>query len=157
MSDAPPIPEWFKSVSVYLIVPNSEEAIAFYERALGAEAITRMKGPDGKSTMHAAMRVGDSIVMLTDENPEWNAKSPATLGGSPVSMHIYTENADAMFDRAVAAGCESVAPMMDAFWGDRYGKVMDPFGHQWGFATQKEELTPEQMEQRAREWFASMG
>lgn len=157
MSDAKPIPEGFNSVSVYLIVPNSEEAIAFYERALGAVAVARMKGPDGQSTMHAAIRVGDSTLMLTDENPEWDAKSATTLGGSPVSMHLYSEDADAMFDRAVEAGCEVLAPMMDAFWGDRYGKVKDPFGLQWGFATQKEQLSEEEMGQRAREWFASMG
>ncbi len=157
MPDVRPIPAGFNTVSVYLIVPNSEEAIAFYGKALGAEMVAHMKGPDGQSTMHAAIRVGDSTVMLTDENPEWHAKSSASLGGSPVSMHIYTDDADGAFDRAVEAGCEVLTPMADTFWGDRYGKVLDPFGLQWGFATQREELTDEEIGQRAKEWFASMG
>ena len=107
--------------------------------------------------MHAEMRIGNSTVMLTDENPQWEMKSPETLGGSPSSLHVYVDDADKYFSRAVEAGCEVVAPLMDAFWGDRYGKVKDPFGHQWGIATHKEDLSMEEIGKRAAEWFANMG
>lgn len=129
----------------------------FYQKAFGAEAGARVAGPDGKSTMHAEMRIGNSTVMLTDENPQWEMKSPETLGGSPVSLHLCVDDADKLFNRAVQAGCEVKAPMMDAFWGDRYGKVADPFGHQWGLATHKEDLTEQEIGKRAAEWFANMG
>jgi len=152
-----PIPRGFNSVSVYLIVKNSVEALEFYQKAFGAELVERMPGPDGKSTVHAEMRIGDSTVMLSDENPKWEARSPETLGGSPVSLHIYVEDADALYKQAIEAGCTEKAPMMDAFWGDRYGKVVDPFGYQWGIATHKEDVGPEEMQKRAAEWMASMG
>jgi PhnB protein len=151
-----PIPDGYNSVSAYLIVKNAAEALDFYKQALGAEPGVRMTGPDGQSTMHAEMHIGNSTVMLSDENPQWGAQSPETLGGSPSSLHIYVEDADALFKRAVEAGCEVVAPIMDAFWGDRYGKLKDPFGHQWGIATHIEDVPPEDMGRRAEEWFASM-
>ena len=151
-----PIPDGYNSVSAYLIVKNAVEALDFYKQAFGAEPGVRMAGPDGQSTMHAEMHIGNSAVMLSDENPQWGAQSPETLGGSPSSLHIYVEDADALFNRAVEAGCEVVAPIMDAFWGDRYGKLKDPFGHQWGIATHKEDVPPEEMGKRAEEWFASM-
>jgi uncharacterized glyoxalase superfamily protein PhnB len=152
-----PVPECFNSVSVYLVVKNAVEALEFYQKAFGAEAGTRMPGPDGKSTMHAEMRIGNSTVMLSDENPQWEMKSPQTIGGSPASLHVYVDDADKLFSRAVAAGCEVKAPMIDAFWGDRYGKVMDPFGYQWGIATHTEDVPEEEMGKRAAEWMASMG
>jgi uncharacterized glyoxalase superfamily protein PhnB len=152
-----PVPECYNTVSVYLVVKNSVEALDFYQKAFGAEAGVRMAGPDGKSTMHAEMRIGNSTVMLTDENPQWEMKSPEALGGSPASLHVYVDDADKLFNRAVQAGCEVKAPMMDAFWGDRYGKVEDPFGHQWGIATHKEDLTEQEIGKRAAEWFANMG
>jgi PhnB protein len=151
-----PIPDGFNSVSAYLIVKNAAEALDFYKQALGAEPGVRMTGPDGKSTMHAEMHIGNSTVLLSDENPQWGAQSPETLGGSPSSLHVYVEDADALFKRAVEAGCEVVAPIMDAFWGDRYGKLKDPFGHQWGIATHIEDVPPEDMGKRAEKWFASM-
>lgn len=150
------IPEGFNTVSTYLIVKDAKEALSFYRKALGAEAGAHMAGPGGQGTMHAEMRIGNSTVMLTDENPQWDMKAPETLGGSPSSMHLYVENADEAFQRAVDAGCEVMAPMMDAFWGDRYGKVIDPFGHQWGFATHVEDVSPEEMGKRAAAWFAEM-
>lgn len=156
MPDVKPIPEGFNSVSVYLIVPNSVEALEFYQKALGAETLARMPGPDGKSTMHAEMRIGNSTVMLSDENPQWDMKSPKTLGGSPCSLHLYVNDTDAFFNRAVEAGCEVKMPPMDAFWGDRYAKVADPYGHQWGIATHIEDVSEEEMAKRAQEWFASM-
>lgn len=153
---AKPIPDGFNSVSAYLVVPNSEEALSFYERAFGAKTVSRMRGPDGKSTVHAEMRIGNSTVMLSDENPQWGTKSARTLGGSPVSLHIYVEDADALFNRAVKAGCQVAYPMGDPFWGDRYGKVTDPFGLVWGIATHKEDLSEKEMEKRGAEWFAQM-
>ncbi|MBI3467005.1 MAG: VOC family protein [Planctomycetes bacterium] len=151
-----PVPDGFNTVSAYMVVRNTVEALEFYNKAFGAETKGRMPGPDGKSTAHAEMRIGNSTVMLTDENPQWGAKSPLTLGGTGVTLHIYVEDADALFKRAVAAGCTPTMPIMDAFWGDRYGKVTDPFGHGWGIATHKEDLTHEQVAKRAAEWFASM-
>jgi PhnB protein len=151
------VPDGFNTVSVYLVVKDAVEALDFYQKAFGAEAGHRMPGPDGKGTMHAEMRIGNSTIMLTDENPKWEMKSPSTLGGSPVSVHLYVEDADKMFKRAVDAGCTAMMPIMDAFWGDRYGKVVDPYGYQWGIATHKEDLSPEETGRRAAEFFANMG
>lgn len=151
-----PIPEGFNTVSAYLIQDDSVKAMDFYQKAFGAESGMRMPGPDGKSTMHMEMRIGNSTVMLTDANPQWNAKSPKQLGGSPMSLHVYVNDADALFNRAVSAGCEIEYPIGDTFWGDRYGKVRDPFGHSWGIATHKEDLTPEQIGKRAEEFFKNM-
>jgi PhnB protein len=151
------VPEGYNTVSLYLIVKNAKEALDFYQKAFGAEVGHRMPGPDGKSTMHAEMRLGNSTVMLTDENPQWGTKSPQTLGGTPASLHLYVDNVDKLFERAVKAGCTVKAPLMDAFWGDRYAKLADPFGHEWGIATHKEDVSPEEMGRRAAEWFANMG
>jgi PhnB protein len=154
---AKPVPDGFNTVNVYLVVKDARAALDFYQKAFGAEKVTHMAGPGGKGTMHAEMRIGNSTIMLTDENPQWGMKSPKTLGGSPASVHIYTPNADAMFERAVTAGCEATMPIMDAFWGDRYGKVKDPFGHEWGIATHKEDLSEQEIGKRAAKWFAEMG
>jgi uncharacterized glyoxalase superfamily protein PhnB len=151
------VPDGFNTVSVYLVVKDAVEALDFYQKAFGAEAGHRMPGPDGKGTMHAEMRIGNSTIMLTDENPKWEMKSPSTLGGSPVSIHLYVKDADKVFQRAVDAGCTAIMPIMDAFWGDRYGKVVDPYGYQWGIATHKEDLSPEETGRRAVEFFANMG
>jgi len=151
-----PIPPEFNSVSAYLIVPNAVDAMAFYEKAFGAKEVFRMPGPDGQSTMHAEVTLGDSKIMLTDENPQWNLQSALTLGGSPVSLHLYVEDCDALFQQAVAAGCEVVAPLADMFWGDRFGKVKDPYGIQWSIASVKEEVPPEEMAARAKEAFKNM-
>jgi uncharacterized glyoxalase superfamily protein PhnB len=157
MAKVKAVPEGFNTVSSSLIVPNCVEALEFYKKALGAEILFRMPGPDGKSTMHAEMRLGNSTVMLSDENPQWGARSPKTLGGSPVTLHLYVDDADSVYQRAVAAGCKVAMPIMDAFWGDRYGKVTDPFGHEWGIGTHKEDLSPEEMDKRAKAAFAEMG
>jgi PhnB protein len=151
-----PIPDGFNTVSAYLIVKDPAKSIEFYGRAFGASPGVVMKVPGSGAILHAEMCIGDSIVMLSQENPEWGMKSAETLGGSPVSLHIYVEDVDAMFQRAVEAGCEVTAPLMDAFWGDRYGKLADPFGIQWGMATHKEDLTEEETAKRAQEWFAAM-
>lgn len=151
-----PIPEGLNSVIPYLVVPNAVEAITFYEKALGAEQVMRMLGPGGQGTMHAEIRLGGSAVMLTDENPQWEMKSPATLGGSPVSMMIYVENVDEVFSRAVEAGCEVKFAVSDMFWGDRMGKLIDPFGYQWAIATHIEDVPGEQMAGRQEKWLAEM-
>jgi PhnB protein len=147
-----PIPEGFHTVTAYLTVPNSVEALAFYEKAFGAKQIMRMPGPDGQSTMHAEMKIGDSIIMLADENPQFGTKSPQTLGGSAGSLHLYVENVDSFVDRAVKAGCQLLYPLMNAFWGDRMGKLVDKFGHTWSVATHIEDVPPEEMDRRAAEW-----
>jgi uncharacterized glyoxalase superfamily protein PhnB len=106
--------------------------------------------------MHAEMRIGNSTVMLSDENPQFDMLSPETLGGCATSLHLYVEDVDTIFNAAVEAGCEVIVPVMDAFWGDRYCKIKDPFGHQWGIATRKEELTLQEMAVRQKEWMARM-
>jgi uncharacterized glyoxalase superfamily protein PhnB len=151
------VPDGFNTVSAYLVVPNAVKALEFYNKAFWAETIARMAGPDGKSTLHAEMKIGNSMIMLSEENPQWDTKSPKTLGGTPVSLHIYCEDVDALFNRAVAAGCTVTFPVMDAFWGDRYGKLTDPFGHIWGIATHKEDLSEEEISRRAAAWYASAG
>ena len=150
-----PIPEGFNTLSCYLIVKNADEAIDLYQKAFGAELGHRMMAPDGKSTMHAEMRIGNSTFMLTEENEQWGMKAPGP-GGSPVSMHIYVEDADKLWNRAIGAGCTEKAPLMDAFWGDRYGKLTDPLGHEWGIATHKEDLTEGQIAEGAKAFFANM-
>ena len=151
------IPKGCNTVNIYLVVKNAKEAMEFYRKAFGFEPGMRMPGPDGESTMHAEMHLGNSTIMLTDENPQWELKAPGTLGGSPASLHLYVDDADGLFQRAVTAGCEIKAPLADMFWGDRYGKVADPFGFQWGIATHTEDVEPEEMERRAKEFFSSMG
>lgn len=149
------VPAGFNTLSAYLVVPDADAAMTFYEKAFGAERGMVMRGPGG-SIMHAEVKIGNSQLMLANENPEWEQKSALTLGGSPISLHMYVDDADAAFDKAVAAGCTVGYPLNDAFWGDRYGKVTDPFGVSWGIATQKEVLTEEQIAQRAKEFFANM-
>ena len=150
MSDVDPIPNGFRSVTPYMVVPNSVEAIAFYEKAFGATLVSRMDGPGG-STMHAEIRIGDSMVMMTDENPEWGIASPRTLGNNSGSLHLYVADVDSAFQKAVEAGCEVVYPVAQMFWGDRFGKLKDPFGHTWSMATKVEQLTAEQITERAEE------
>ena len=151
-----PIPEGFNTVSAYLVVRDVEQALEFYQKAFGAERCMLMKSPDGKSVMHAEMRIGSSMVMLSQENLQWGQKSVETFGGSPVALHLYVEDVDKAFQRAQAAGCQEIAPLMDAFWGDRYGKLQDPFGLQWGLATHKEDVNEAECAKRAAAWFASM-
>jgi len=128
MTQAKPIPDRFNTVSTYLIVPNAVEALEFYAKAFGAETICRMAGPDGQSTMHAEMGIGNSTVMLTDENPQYNLKSPRTLGGCTASLHLYVEDADVLFQRAVDAGCQVLAPIQDMFWATASEKSPIPTG-----------------------------
>jgi uncharacterized glyoxalase superfamily protein PhnB len=151
------IPDGFNTVSAYLIVKDADKAMQFYGKAFGAEPGEVMRIPGSDAVMHAELRIGNSTVMLTTENPQWHMRSAQTLGGSPVSLHLYVNDADKAFQRGIEAGCEVAAPLMDAFWGDRYGKLRDPFGFEWGIATHKEDLTREETAKRAAEWFAAMG
>ena len=149
MAKASPIPKGFHTVTPHLVVAGASAAIDFYKKAFGAEEVLRMPGSGGK-LMHAEIRIGNSQVMLADEMPEFGNKSPKSLGGTPVTVHLYVDNVDAVYDRAVKAGAKATMPLMDAFWGDRYGQIEDPFGHKWGLATHVEDLTPEQMAERQK-------
>ena len=148
------IPEGFHTVTPHLIMENAAEAIDWYKKALGAEEKGRSVGPDGK-IMHAELRIGDSIIMLNDAM--MGGKGPRTLGGSPASLWIYVEDADALFNRAVAAGGKVPAgpmgTMADQFWGDRCGTFSDPQGFTWTIATRKEDLTPQEIGQRQDAFF----
>jgi uncharacterized glyoxalase superfamily protein PhnB len=149
-----PVPEGFSTLSPHIIVRNASEAIDFYKKAFAAEEVCRMPGPDGETVMHAELKFGDSTLMLCEEFPKMGAKSPTSYGGSSVTLHLYVEDADALFNRAVSAGATVKMPLSDMFWGDRYGKVSDPYGHEWGIATHKEDLTPEEIGKRAAEAFS---
>lgn len=143
-----PIPEGYRSVTPYLILNDTAKALEFYKKAFGAEEIFRMPGPGGK-IMHAEMKIGDSMLMLADEFPDYGSKSAKTLGGSPVGIFLYVPDVDATFQQAVAAGATETMPLENMFWGDRYGKLVDPFGHNWHLATHVEDVAPEEMEKRA--------
>jgi PhnB protein len=150
------IPVGMSTVTPYLVVRNGSDAIDFYKRAFGAREVGRMPGPDGK-IMHAALRIGGAAVFLADENPQMGSRSPQSLGGASGSLHLYVPNVDAAFKRAVDAGAQVGMPVTDMFWGDRYGKVTDPFGHEWGLATHKEDLTSAQVKKRAEAFFKQAG
>jgi PhnB protein len=141
-----PVPKGMHSVTPHLICAGAADAIEFYKKAFGAVEEARLPGPGGK-IMHALIRIGDSAVMLVDEMPEWGALGPKSLKGSPVTVHLYVENADATFERAVKAGAKVTMPMADQFWGDRYGKLEDPFGHHWSVATHQREVSMEEAQQ----------
>ena len=151
-----PVPEGFHTLTAHLIVQDAARAIEFYKRAFGAEELGRMPGPGGK-LMHAEIKIGDSIFFLVDEFPEFGSRSPQALGGSPVTLHLYVEDVDALFNRAVAAGATPQMPVQDQFWGDRFGKLVDPFGQEWSIATHKEELTPEEILKRGEAFLREMG
>jgi uncharacterized glyoxalase superfamily protein PhnB len=150
-----PIPPGFHAVTAHLVLEDTARALEFYARALGAKELFRMPSPDGK-ILHAEMQIGDSRVLLADEMPgnEAGGRSPRSLKGTPVSLLIYTEDADALFKRAVEAGATAKVPPMDMFWGDRWSQVVDPFGHEWQIATHVEDLSPEEIGRRAA---AAMG
>ncbi|HSY90560.1 MAG TPA: VOC family protein [Candidatus Binatus sp.] len=139
-----PIPDGYHTLTPFLTVRDAARAIEFYKAAFGAQERGVMKGPDGK-IMHAELKIGDSIIMLSDEWPEYGALSPLSTGGAGVGLHIYLDGVDAAFDRAVKAGAEVEMPVMDQFWGDRYGKLKDPFGHKWSIATHTKDLSMDEM------------
>jgi PhnB protein len=145
------VPAGYHSITPTLIVRDAGAAIDFYKRAFAAQEIDRMVGPDG-SIMHAEIQIGDSRIMLGEENEQWGTRSPLSTNGNPGSLHIYVEDADASFDRALKAGAKARYPLEDAFWGDRYGKVTDPFGHEWSIATRVKDLTKAELEQAGKAW-----
>ena len=153
---ARPIPEGYHSISPALAIDGAADAIDFYRRAFGANERYRMPAPDGKIA-HAEIEIGDSIVMLSDPFPQSTVKAPTALGGTSVSIFLYVEDVDAVFQQAVDAGASVTMPLEDAFWGDRFGTLVDPYGHSWSLATHVEDVPPEQMEERARQAFAAMG
>jgi PhnB protein len=152
MANVKPIPDGFEGVTPYLICRNAEAAIDFYKRAFGAEEILRM-GPPG-TVGHCEMKIGKAVFMLADEFPDRGALSPQSIGGSAVSMYVYVEDIDAFAEKAVAEGLKAIRPVEDQFYGDRSGYFEDPFGHKWGFATHKEDLTPAEMDARAKAMFS---
>lgn len=147
------IPPGYHSVTPYLVLSDASRAIDFYKQAFGAKELSRMGIPGGKIG-HAELKIGDSVIMLSDEM--MGNRSPQSLGGSPVSIFMYVEDVDSVFNQAVKAGAKSDTPPADMFWGDRYGKLTDPFGHLWGLATHIEDVAPQEMEKRAKAAMAQM-
>lgn len=139
----------------YLKVRGVRDAIAFYTKALGAQELYHLDGPGG-TIMHAEMRIGEGRFMMTDENPQWNCLSPKAVGNTTVTIHVYVPDVDASHAQAVSAGATSNMQPQDMFWGDRFCKVTDPFGHEWTLATQKEKLSPQEITQRAKVAFQQM-
>lgn len=146
------LPEGMHSLTPHLVCHDASAAIEFYKSAFGAVETMRLPGPGGK-LMHAALRIGDSTLMLVDQNPEWGALGPKLLKGSPVTIHLYVPDVDATVAQAVAAGAKVTMPVADQFWGDRYGQLEDPFGHHWSVATPQRDLSVEQI----RDAMAKMG
>jgi PhnB protein len=145
-----PIPEGYPRLTPYLIVDGASDAIDFYTSVLGATERMRMDAPGGRIG-HAELEIGDSVVMLADENPEMNARGPKAFGGSPVSLMVYVEDVDGVFERALEAGAKELRPVENQFYGDRLGAFEDPFGHEWNVASHVEDVPPEEMEKRAAE------
>ena len=149
------IPDGYRTVTPYITVKGAAKAIDFYKRAFGAQEGERMTAPDGKSVMHAEIKIGDSMVMLSDEFPQMGSRSPQTLGGTTAAIFLYVPDVDTAFKRAVDAGAKAIMPPTDMFWGDRFGKLADPFGHEWAMATHKEDLAPEEIRKRGATAMAS--
>ena len=154
MAQPKPIPEGFRTVTPHLIVGGAADAIEFYKKAFGAQEVGRLPGPNGK-VMHAQLRIGDSALMLMDESPEHRALGPRALKGSPVTIHLYVDDADAFFARAVKAGAKATMPVADQFWGDRYGVLEDPYGHHWSVDTHKRDVTPQEMAEAMKKMAAN--
>jgi PhnB protein len=149
------VPPGFHTLTPHLVVRNAEQALEFYKNAFGAEVLHVAHMPDGK-VMHASLRIGDSMLMLNDEFPDYGTLSPLSTGGSAVTIHIYTENVDAAFNRAVSAGAQVKMPLADQFWGDRYGVVADPFGHKWSLGAHIKDMSPEEMQREQDRAMAAM-
>jgi len=155
-SQVKPIPAGMHSVTPHLVCANAAEAIAFYKNAFGAVELSRLPAADGK-LMHAMIRIGDSVVMLGDECPEWQVLGPKALGGTAVTLHIYVEDVDAAFQRALDAGAAATMALEDMFWGDRYGVVEDPYGHKWSLATHQRDVSMDEMQAAMQQQFARHG
>ena len=152
-----PVPEGFHAVTPSLTLKDSLKAIEFYKKAFGAKVLDVFPSPDGRGTMHATIQIGDSIVMMGDEQATQSCKSAESLGASPVSLYVYVPNADAVFTQAVAAGATATMPVAEMFWGDRAGNVKDPFGYSWMIATHTRDLTKDEVRKGAEAFFAQAG
>jgi len=149
VSQTKPVPDGMRTVTPHLTCAGASDAIDFYQRAFAAVEVARMPGPGGK-LMHAMIRIGDSAIMLVDEFPDYGSFGPKSLKGSPVTIHLYVEDVDAFVRRAVDAGAKITMPIADMFWGDRYCRLEDPFGHQWSVATHIRDMTLEEMQEAMR-------
>jgi PhnB protein len=157
MSESPKtIPDGYHSINTYLVVRNADKAIQFYKKALGAEERFRMHGPDGKTIMHADLKIGDSVFMLTEESKEMKALSPESIGGSPVTMYVYVKDVDSIFNQAIFEGATELKPVRDQFYGDRSGYLRDPFGHLWSIATHTKDLSPDELRKAGEAFFEEM-
>ncbi|MEX0936888.1 MAG: VOC family protein [Pirellulales bacterium] len=157
---ADPVPSTHQGLIPHLVCSPCRDAIDFYKKALGAEECGCMFSPDGKRVMHAEIRIGGMPLFLADDFPEYcngASQTPKALGGTPVTIHRYVENCDAAVQQMLDAGATATMPVMDMFWGDRYGVVTDPFGHNWSFATHLRDLTPEEMKKAMDEAFQQSG
>ncbi len=153
-STVKPIPPDMHTITPHLVCADAAAAIDFYKKAFGAQELARLPGLDGK-LMHAMLRIGDSNIMLADEMPGCGSFSPGTLKGTPITLHLYVEDVDSGYARAIEAGAKAIMPPADMFWGDRYGVLEDPGGHRWSMATHKREMTPEQMDKEMKEMMAN--
>lgn len=150
-----PVPEGYPRITPYLCVDGAAAAIDFYVSVLGATERMRMPAPDGRIG-HAELELGNSVIMLADEYPEMNFRSPKAVGGTPITLHAYVEDVDAVFTKALARGAKELSPVKDEFYGDRTGQLEDPFGHRWNLATHVEDVPEEEMEKRAKEALRAM-
>lgn len=147
-----PIPDGYHSVTPTLTIRGASDAIEFYKKAFDAKEVYRFPGPDGKSLMHAEIRIGDSAIMLCDEIPEMGCLSPKSTGGPSGAIYLYVDDADSVFTKAISVGAQSMMPLMDGFWGDRIGMLVDPFGHRWTVATRKKEMSLEEIQKAGAEF-----
>jgi PhnB protein len=148
MSKVKPTPEGYHSVTPYLFIKGAARAIDFYKNVFDAAEVLRMASPNGQ-IMHAELKIGDSMIMMSDENPQIGALSPLSIGGTASGLHLYVPNVDAVIEKAIDAGAKPVRPVQDQFYGDRSGTVIDPFGHMWSVATHIEDVAPEELRRRA--------
>jgi PhnB protein len=152
-----PIPKRLHTVTPEIFVHNASQAIEFYKKAFGAKEKYRMYRPDGKTIGHDEIKIGDSMIMLADEMPQAKMLSPQSVGGTPFQLYMYVKDVDKVFNQAVKAGATVTEPVMDIFYGDRTGQLMDPFGHLWGLATHIRDIPPKEMKKAAQDWYAQMG
>jgi PhnB protein len=143
------IPKGYSTITPYLVIKGAAKAIDYYKKVFGATVVVRMDGPDGR-VGHAELQIGDSRIMLADENPQMGYRSAESIGASPVSLYVYLPDCDKVVAQAVAEGAKILKPVQDQFYGDRSGFLQDPFGHLWGIATHKEDVSPQEMDERAR-------
>jgi PhnB protein len=153
VSKVKPVPEGYHTATPYLIVRGAAKAIEFYKNAFGATEMMRVAGPDG-GIMHSELKIGDSIIMMGDEDPKRGIRGPESIGGSPMSLYLYVDDCDKVFHQAVSAGASATAPLKDQFYGDRSGAIKDPFGHSWHIATHKEDVSMDELRKRMAEMAA---